>query len=332
MLALSLVVVLSTVIVFVVVALWQFFRTPFVEASGSSNHHPTFENQKRYNVCLILIEDLKNPVSHIKALTVLSFDPIENSLSVISVPVEASVEAAAGYGRNKISSLYALGEITEPKMNVDMVVRSLSSSLAIPIDAYVLTDVSGFEELSSEMGQSFTLDEVDSVFTVRFLPKTLALLRLSRKNLRTNLDLYEVTRMVRFMLKVRSDKIITLKLDRSDLEDYEVLDGKLADFVLDNQIAGERLKVQVLNGTLIDGLAGRAARQIENLGAEVLSVGNAEPQNQKLSVLISNDLNSSTFRRLKEIFKITQVRGSVEGIEERADITLILGLDISDRL
>ena len=324
---LALVVVLSTVAVLGILYLWQFFRTPFAEASGSFNHNPTFEKEKRYNLCLILLEDQNDPLSHIKAIAIISLDPVKSGLSVISIPVDASVEAAAGFGENKIFSLYALGGIPEPKMNVAMVTRSISSHLAIPIDAYVLTDEPGIEAFSLEMGNYFTLEEIESIFSFKYFPKIFTLLKLSRKNLRTNLNLVEVVRVLKFMFGVRSDRIYSLNLRREDLEDYEILDVALKPFVIDSKIAEERLKVQVLNGTLKSGLASRASRVANNLGSVVIDVGNAQNSSYKETILISNETHSFTVKRIKEIFKVNRVRGSVGEIEKRADITIILGLD-----
>lgn len=330
--ALALIVVISTVAVFLILYLWQFLRTPFVEASGSSNHNSTFEKEKRYNLCLILLEDINDPLSSIKALTVVSLNPVKTGASLISVPVEATVEEASGLGEYKISSLYALGGITEPKMNVDIVVRSISSSLAVPLDAYVLTDVTGLEEIFSELGQKFTLEDGVSLFTYKYFPKALTLLELSRKNLRTNLDFIEALKVVRFMHEVRSDRVQLLKLESEDFKDYMILDNKLINFVSDSKITEERLKVLVLNGTLIDGLAMRTSRMVSNLGGTVLDIGNSENRNQKKTILIADDEDSFTVKRLKEIFRIQEGRTRSEGLGERADIILILGLDISEIL
>lgn len=64
--------------------------------------------------------------------------------------------------------------------------------------------------------------------------------------------------------------------DYSVIADYvtKVISGQASLEELDSQVVTEPLKIEVLNGTIITGLAGRVATQLEAEGYEVVHVGN----------------------------------------------------------
>lgn len=340
LLGLSLIVVFATIAVFATLALYQFFKTPLAQASGSLITSASWDGQSRFNLALVLLEDLANPTSKVERFAILSLNPYGESLTLASLPVEAEVEVPGGQGKATFRVVYALGEISAPKQNISLLVKTASQLLALPLDGYLLTDEEGLGEMKGMVGkQDLTLanfgKEVLSLETLKNFP---SLLFAAKKNVRTNLSLPDLFAVARFLLKVRFDRAFEIEISTSLLEREEKLDRLLRRHFSEGKLEEEREKILVLNGTTVSGLAKRAARMIENLGGEVLDVRNAPEQNHQQGMIVAH-AKSYTAKRIARLFGIRDFR-SLEILKKephfnefmRADIVLILGLDNLDKI
>lgn len=94
----------------------------------------------------------------------------------------------------------------------------------------------------------------------------------------------------------------------------------------ENAIEDEALKIGVYNGTLISGLALEAAQWIENVGGDVVEIGNATHKKEKTDIVVYSDLHGSpTVLRLLEIFDVSEAY--YEGVSQptRFDIIVTVG-------
>ena len=101
--------------------------------------------------------------------------------------------------------------------------------------------------------------------------------------------------------------------------------------------------VEVLNGTTVNGLAGRTAEILRGFGYDVISIGNAEHSGIERTLIIDRsgyDEMARTFAgivRCRNIIFETpdqpalQDDITMQGIEYRADFTLVLGRDFNGR-
>jgi len=99
-------------------------------------------------------------------------------------------------------------------------------------------------------------------------------------------------------------------------------------------ISKENLSIAVLNGTTESGVANFGARVVRNMGGRVVAVGNAYNDHVK-SLIIANDPSSNTVRLLahalniEDVLSIEDASDYIESEISRADMTIIVGLDLA---
>jgi anionic cell wall polymer biosynthesis LytR-Cps2A-Psr (LCP) family protein len=101
--------------------------------------------------------------------------------------------------------------------------------------------------------------------------------------------------------------------------------------------------VEVLNGTTINGLAGRTAEMVRGFGYDTISIGNADRNDYPRSFILDRSGLEERARAFGEIINCRDIRvdTSVQedleanmelgNLEYRADFTLVLGRDFNER-
>lgn len=86
--------------------------------------------------------------------------------------------------------------------------------------------------------------------------------------------------------------------------------------------------IEVLNGTLVPGLAADVAERLRRENLEVLQTGNADRQNVEESLIVAHTNNTHTAQYIAQLLELPD-SSVVEGYEPRADydITVVLGAD-----
>lgn len=89
--------------------------------------------------------------------------------------------------------------------------------------------------------------------------------------------------------------------------------------------AGEKFRLEVLNGTTVQGLAKEVARALMHRGVDVLDVGNADRSDYERTILIARTRGTD----VGDLAKLIGCRntGRVEKPGSLVDATLILGAD-----
>jgi len=271
--------------------------------------------KKQYNLVLI------NQPSMI-----VSIEPTRGELLALNIPDMTLLETIHGHGPYRIEAIDALGKLTNE--GGSLYKGSIQESFALPVDGYLKT-------YKMCEGRIYQLRE--------------CLVANLWENLRKNKDT-DIGKLSLFRLWWTIRNLSDLKIKVIDLYDSGVLtettlaDGALA-YQLDpvevdrfvknlfeeDPIRKESLSVAVLNGTDSQGLAGTAARLIDNVGAHLVRVGDTESQFEKCLIKASLPLRgSATVRRLVESFGCDWQQMLLS--EERADVVLILGNDYKTRL
>jgi len=102
------------------------------------------------------------------------------------------------------------------------------------------------------------------------------------------------------------------------------------------------LTVEVLNGTAINGLAGRTAEMLQSFGYDVISIGNADRNDYESTEIISRSTEESMVNDFAELIRCNNIRresilpqefevGDIESFEYKADLTLIIGRNFNGR-
>jgi len=162
--------------------------------------------------------------------------------------------------------------------------------------------------------------------------------------------------------KINTERMILQRIlgDRKKIDDQILLfpyyDGNLLvetikqtllsikneDVISDEEI---NIKIEILNGTNIPGLAARTAHFFTNLGFDVVSTKNAERNDYEKTVVIVKGINSSSANKIAGIIRCTNIESSIEkpaiaiagedntlfSATNQIDVTVILGKDFDGR-
>ncbi len=318
-LGLALVVVFATIVVSGAVALYQFFAKPMATAAGAVEGSVVFPGG-RFNLLLITLEEANEPTSLIKELSVFALNSNEDKVFVAKLPLEVEVLVPQGFGAHKLNAVYSLGALTKPQANLDLTAQTVSQLLAVPIDGYIVTDDAGLGQIEQYVGKGLGV--------IKLLPNFVTELR---RSLKTNLTFASLLQVGKFVwsAQVGGD---AWDISAAELFDWSRLDLELQKHFLDPKIVEERLKIQILNATEKQGLATHVSRYVKNLGGDVITLGNFERTDIKQSFMVATDQESHTVSRLMEVLQIEEARKEFEGVGERADLTIILGLDCAYRV
>ncbi|ASW43989.1 LCP family protein [Clostridium isatidis] len=166
------------------------------------------------------------------------------------------------------------------------------------------------------------------------------ILNIISENVRTNMDSKTMTSLALKIIKLNSSDIVmnTLQGVNEDIYGqsfyvvYNDMNRELinainseneADSVLTSSIKREDIKILVLNGTQINGLAGNARDELISLGYVNVDIGNGNPTEESVIQLANNDYKNLISRDIK-IDKFSKKTD-----EEYADydIVILLGTD-----
>jgi anionic cell wall polymer biosynthesis LytR-Cps2A-Psr (LCP) family protein len=101
--------------------------------------------------------------------------------------------------------------------------------------------------------------------------------------------------------------------------------------------------VEVLNGTAINGLAGRTAEMLRSFGYDVISIGNADRNNYEITEIIHRLDDENMVKTFADIIRCGNIRseaqmhdnkedeGAIRNYEYKPDLTLVIGRDFNGR-
>lgn len=239
-----------------------------------------------------------NLVAKSDNIYILSFNPLEKSVTIVQIPDETYLDLPLGFGRWPTRSIYNLGQGENPPIGAALLEGTITSVFGIPVDGYLI----------SPQTAKISFEEV--IGNLRKNP--LAGFSFVRKY-KTNLDALEMTKLWWGIRGVRSDKIKVLDLGQSQITDWILLsDGSRAlginqlkldqyiqDQLKDSKVDGEGLSIGIFNATNYPGLAEKAGRIVTNMGGRVTFTTNMKVHLDK-SLVLGN--NSYTVNRLAQIF------------------------------
>lgn len=229
------------------------------------------------------------------------FDTHNKKIISYSLPLNTVLDVPGKYGEEELSKLLALGKLNNENDEMQLVKRGFSKLFGYKVDKYIVS------------GHKMTLGIDDFYKDIK----------------KTNVSMSDAYYMFSFIKSLPSDGIIKREFSNS-------IDNDIRDLTFDSRVALERKSVAVLNGTDMSGLASYASRVVMNLGGRVVSAGNSQVPYEE-TMLIVDDPESETVTEMVQSFNIKKViRKSQSEINEneidRADIVLILGLDMQDAL
>ena len=195
-------------------------------------------------------------------------------------------------------------------------------------------------------------DEAISFTTFLSYRKISSLIEMYKDHVVTNLDIWEIYKLVKLAKKIDRQSIINLVLDNGDygplyatningaylllprdMSFYQI--QQMIKFVFDpaQQVkAKEKVKVEIQNGTKIEGLAYQTSVNLKSKGYDVTKIGNAKKQDFSATVIydLTKGQKSEELENLKSILKATATLDNPDVIitySSNIDFLIILGQD-----
>jgi len=102
------------------------------------------------------------------------------------------------------------------------------------------------------------------------------------------------------------------------------------------------LTVEVLNGTAVNGLAGRTAEMLRSFGFDIISIGNADRSNYEKTTIIQRTPDDTLVKSFSDVIRCNEIRREitpeakenetlVQDTEYKADVTLLIGRNFNGR-
>jgi len=111
---------------------------------------------------------------------------------------------------------------------------------------------------------------------------------------------------------------------------------------VEDHLIERSLTVEVLNGTAVNGLAGRTAEMLRSFGYDVISIKNADRVNYESTVVIQHSGDDNMVNTFADLIRCKNIRREkiineqvdemmIQNVEYKADITLLLGRNFNGR-
>lgn len=258
-------------------------------------------------------------------ISLLSYNPKEEKVTIINVPDELFLDVPFGFGKWQLRAVYELGQSQKGVGGDRLLKDTLTSFFAVPID--------GFLDFSSLQRAKSASEIVESLRRNPFSGLNLL------SSLKTDLTVWELLRLKTSLSSVRFDKVKELDLtalgvlEQGNLPDGTgvlttdpiKLDSVLSDLV-DPVIVSEHKTIAVFNATERGQLAGKWARLITNLGGNVIITNNARERLEKTKVVGEKSL---TLKRIQQILGDydTISPSNEDVVSSRAQINVFIGED-----
>jgi len=194
-------------------------------------------------------------------------------------------------------------------------------------------------------------DEALSFTTFLSYRKISALMKMYQDHVVTNLDIWEIFKLAKVAKKINKENIFNLVLENGDTGPlyatniggaYLLLPRDMSFYQIQQMVkyifepqkeakAKEKVKVEIQNGTKIEGLAYQTSVTLKSTGYAVLKIGNASQQNYDKTIVydLTNGQNPEALEDLKNKFKAYIVSGKPDSIiiSPNIDFLIILGAD-----
>lgn len=273
-----------------------------------------------------------NIVMRNKYVSVLSFNPLAKSATLLVLPNQTYLQVAHGFGQWELRSIYDLGQ-SSVLGGENLLTDSLSLNLGLFIDGYI------------EFGDNMKDKEPGKL--LEYLQKGPFNIFDTLSKVKTDLTIWQLIKLKTALSSVRFDKIKIIDFAKNNtLDPIQLPDGtsvlsmdltrvdSVLSGLVDPKIRSEALTISVYNATSHISLAQRAARLITNIGGNVIITGNVNFQSDKTYVFGDQAVASSvTLKRLIQVFNSDKIFPSgFDSASSRAQINIILGEDYYRKL
>ncbi|MDR7078850.1 LCP family protein required for cell wall assembly [Neobacillus niacini] len=164
------VLIISFIILFLAVGAYAFTVYNSLKGAVETMHKPLEreKSEKReedvslkqgtpFSVLLLGVDQRKNDRGRSDSIIVLSVNPNNNSVKMVSIPRDTRTEIVGKGVQDKINHAYAFG-------GVEMSIATVENFLDIPIDYYVQINMEGFKEIVDSVGGVTVQNDLDFTY------------------------------------------------------------------------------------------------------------------------------------------------------------------------
>jgi hypothetical protein len=276
----------------------------------------SFDNSSSlFTILVVSLNDFADTSPSIKTLDLVVLNRKDNGVHIIKIPNTTSMDVPGKYGVEKLSTVYALGlsVFDDTHKAMDLVKKTVENNSRVSINRIVLTNEETQQSIMSIVREPTYLKM--SSTSVNFLLKSID------QEIQTDLTDRELYNIFTF---ITGDVLI----QEAKYSEWERVSQEVS---FSSDLADERLSVAILNGLGEEGAGKAASDIITTSGGRVTFLGNAR-NTYDHSIIVTTDPNSKTVAYLKNFFNIDRIEARnkysfIEPDAERADVTLILGID-----
>lgn len=185
--------------------------------------------------------------------------------------------------------------------------KALQQILALPIDGYVIFP----------KPQKVTAASLDM---------TLFSLLTQYHTVKTNLTLIDLARLMMYTKSIQNTEVFEERLDLP--QSQAQIDKTMQALFAHPEITGEKVSIEVINGSDVPGMGARVARAVNNSGGYVIAVTSSDTEVARSQILYSGEKNY-TLTRLAKILSFPVKKRENTAI---ADITIIIGKDRVEKI
>lgn len=295
----AVIVVFASVFLTAIITSWGLLNKPLVSADDFSPNNSSFDKKRTMRILIVLLDTLEQ--KKIEKMYLLSLNPVLENTSLIFLPSNLSGGVGEWYVGDNTASF----------------IKQVGVGVGFPIERYIFIEKEGLNEVNKQMGGC----SWNTCFSLLRIPSYIKLYTSLSSNINTNLSLNDLGTAFSFLNSLKESDFYTFESDF--VCTYKPIQ------LYDPGLQQDGLRISVLNGTPLPGLASRVSKVLENLGANILEVGNADRSDYQTSQLVGDNINSYAASFVMQTFNITQKRPPASSLERRADLTIILGLDNS---
>ncbi len=271
-----------------------------------------------------------------RPLLLVSLEPIEKQVTVISISEDSYLNVPIGYGPYKAGSIYELGELENQKNGGKLLEKTMEDTFGIPVDGYIGSTEHVQIPTGKDRGTTFT--QVRHIFLN--WGTLLQTVFFSKHTINTNFSPLDMMRLIMAASSIRQEQTRVLDLAAYEISSPSALaDGSLISVIdpdrLDKNLEGtlaekemidDGVSVSVFNASGLPGIATKVARTINNMGSRVFVVSNSDRnEKNRCTIILSSEKfkNRYTLKRLSTVFGCEQSNAIQENLQ--SDIAILIG-------
>lgn len=276
-------------------------------------YHRQWNGKDRLNLAVINSQDPQ--AAPIQIVSIETYQPSvnPNQIVTINLPPEVEFNVAYGYGPYMVSSLYGL---SQQEKNINIVTKTLSYELGIPIDGY-LVNKSSLDLPLSKMSFRWWQQNTDSNYSwADRLYLWLQVRKIKPAHI-YSLD-FQKANWAREEQEIDGQKIISF--------DKNTVDSRLPELVYNTRVRNDAYAIRISNTTGIFRLGQQISRIVTGMGGHVVEVNNNHDPIGQCTIQANTEAQHSyTVQKISKTFDCRLIEEPL--IDQRVDIQVNTGFE-----